>query len=201
MSFTSKPRPATPVATMIGASPLRNDSMAFSRSTCFLLPCKVSTLALFSAILSFLATSSHSSGLPAKISTLPGFFAWDAYCFRSKDLSAPSLSPSSLTIMIRWSTSRLARKGSFIPTRTSTACRVIHVAKSLTSSANVAEKSAVCLCGDSTSQVILRMLVLRPSPIMWSASSRTRNRTVFTLNQCASFSMKSARRPTVPTTH
>mmetsp|Transcript_30580 Transcript_30580/g.90760 ORF Transcript_30580/g.90760 Transcript_30580/m.90760 type:complete len:220 (-) Transcript_30580:793-1452(-) len=201
MSLTSRPRPATFVAMSIGALPLRNAAIASSRSLCLRLLWRTSTLAPFSAPLIFLAKMSHSSGSFAKIRTLPGDFAFAEYCWRRMVFKAPSLSTSSLTMTTFWATSRLARRGSFIPTRTSTGALRIHEARSFTSSAKVAENIAVCRRGVSTSTVIFRMGASRPSPNMWSASSRTRNRTFFTPNQCFSLSMKSFRRPTVPTTH
>mmetsp|Transcript_45901 Transcript_45901/g.132967 ORF Transcript_45901/g.132967 Transcript_45901/m.132967 type:complete len:220 (+) Transcript_45901:372-1031(+) len=201
MSLTSRPRPATFVAMSMGALPLRKAAMASSRSLCLRLLCRTSTLAPFNAPLIFFANMSHSSGSLAKIKTLPGDLALAAYCCRRMVFKAPSLSTSSLTMTTFWSTSRFARKGSFIPTLTSTGPLRIHVARSDTSSAKVAENMAVCRLGVSTSTVILRMFASRPSPSMWSASSRTRNRTFLTPNQCFSLSRKSFRRPTVATTH
>mmetsp|Transcript_134481 Transcript_134481/g.417953 ORF Transcript_134481/g.417953 Transcript_134481/m.417953 type:complete len:220 (-) Transcript_134481:337-996(-) len=201
MSLTSRPRPATFVATSIGALPLRKAAMASSRSLCLRLLWRTSTLALFRALFIFFARMSHSSGSFAKIRTLPGDRALAAYCVRRMVFKAPSLSASSLTITTFWSTSRFARKGSLIPTRTSTGPLRIQEAKSETSSAKVAENMAVCRRGVSTSTVMRRMGAARPSPSMWSASSRTRSRTFLTPNQCFSLSRKSLRRPTVATTH
>mmetsp|Transcript_15307 Transcript_15307/g.32258 ORF Transcript_15307/g.32258 Transcript_15307/m.32258 type:complete len:220 (-) Transcript_15307:45-704(-) len=201
MSFTSRPRPAMFVAMSMNDSPLRKLAMAFSLSACFFWPCKTSILQPLSACFSFLPSMSHSSWSPAKMSTLPGLVAWAAYILRKMVFTAPILSTSSLTTTTCWSTSLFARRGSFIPTRTSTGRRMTHDARSLTSSAKVAENIAVCRCGVSTSTVIFRMESLRPSPSIWSASSRMRKRTFLTPNQCFSFSIKSTRRPTVPTTH
>mmetsp|Transcript_100232 Transcript_100232/g.272524 ORF Transcript_100232/g.272524 Transcript_100232/m.272524 type:complete len:234 (-) Transcript_100232:654-1355(-) len=201
-SFTSRPLPATLVATSMGASPLRKFSMAFSRFSCFRFPWSTSTLVVWRAFCSFFASTSASSDSPAKISTRPGSMEpADEKNLRRRVFKAPSLSPSSLTMSTRWSMSGLALRGSFSPTRHSTGTRVTHVARSVTSESIVAENSDVWRVFVSTSVVIFLILSLSPSPSMWSASSRISQRTFLTPNQCASFSMKSQSRPTVPTTH